>query len=456
MIFNAKDIIFILTIYSIYAYLTFPLNKDDQNLTVVDSPKQFIERKKDSKYYILVNIGSEKVIVKTYLYMYNSELVIGGDGVRHSKYNESNSKSYKCSYCVIKEYYDGLFNEGIISYEDFHIQNEKNEIIKIDNMKFILAKHSIYLDNPEGTCGLQLPTHNSDIDYNLIVSLKKANATYSYNWYLDYENFPNKEAKMVVDGFPHELNKKYNSEKLVVTEAIVLYNSYKYPVWALKFGDICYDNIKMDLTNQQQKTAVIQFDFGMIVAPNKTQTLLEKEFFNEYYKKNICFNESLTIDSFIYCKNVKDFNIKNFKSIYFKNFDLNIVFEMSYEDLFYITNDYIYFLVIFRDSHWILGEIFLKKYYLVFNQDEKTIGYYQGMEKIKSKNDQNDNKNAFGLNLTHILLILILIALIIIGAILYLKKGKRKNKANELDDDYDYDAHINDPGNDDNVNIEGK
>lgn len=129
---------------------------------------------------------------------------------------------------------------------------------------------------------------------------------------------------------------------------------------------------------------------------------------------------------------------------------------MSYEDLFYITNDYIYFLVIFRDSHWILGEIFLKKYYLVFNQDEKTIGYYQGMEKVKSENNQNDNKSSFGLNLTHILLILILIALIIIGVILYLKKGKRKNKANELDDDYDYDAHINDPGNDDNMNIQGK
>ena len=156
------------------------------------------------------------------------------------------------------------------------------------------------------------------------------------------------------------------------------------------------------------------------------------------------FKESLTIDNYIYCKNDKDFNIKNFKSIYFKNSDLNIIFELSYEDLFYFTNDYIYFLILFRDSHWIIGDIFLKKYHLVFNQDEKTIGYYQDMETVKSQNDRNDQESAFALNLTHILLILILISLIIIGIILFFKKGKRNKKANELDDDYDYDARIND------------
>ena len=287
MIFNGKNVIFLLSIYSIYSYLTFPLNKDEQNLTSIDSPKQFIERKKDSKYYILVNMGSENITVKAYIIMYNTELMIGGEGLRYAKYNESHSKSYNCSYCEIKDYYNGFYSEGIISYEDFHIHNNKNEINTVKNMKFILAKRSFYLAPPEATCGLQLPNYDSQIDYNLIISLKKANATKTYNWYFDYENFPNKEAKMVVDGFPHELNKKYNSEKLVSTSAVTI-NNYRYPVWALQFSDIYYDNVKMNLTNQQRKIAAIQFVFGMIVAPNETQVIIEKEFFNEYYEKNIC------------------------------------------------------------------------------------------------------------------------------------------------------------------------
>ena len=253
---------------------------------------------------------------------------------------------------------------------------------------------------------------------------------------------------MVVDGFPHDLNnKKYNSKKFVQTNAISVDSAYlKYPLWALKFSDIFYGDINMNLS-QENKTALIQFDFGMIVAPKETQDIMEKEFFNEYYKKNICFNDSLTISNYIYCKNVKDFNVNNFKSIYFKSVDLNIIFELSYEDLFYYTNEYIYFLILFREYKWIIGEIFLKKYHLVFNQDEKTIGYYLGVEKSKNEQDTNDknNESKFEFSLIHILLILILLTLIIIGIILYTKKGKRKNRANELDDDnYEYSSPIND------------
>ncbi len=464
MLFRVKNYIFILSIYTIFSYLTFPLKKDDQNLTSIDSPKEFIEKKMDSSFYILVNIGSKKVTVKAYLYMSRTELVIAGNGVKYNKYNESNSESYNCSYCKIKEFYDGFFREVIVSNEDFYIQNDKNEINMVHKMKFILGKSSIYLNPPEGVCGLQLPQFNSETDYNLIISLKKANGTNSYNWYLDFENFANKEAKMVVDGFPHDLNNtKYNSEKYVQTYAISVDSDYlKYPLWALKFSDIFYGDINMNIS-QEKKIALIQFDFGMIVAPKETQDIIEKEFFNEYYKNNICFNDSLTINNYIYCKNVKEFNVNNFKSIYFKSVDLNIIFELSYEDLFYFTNEYIYFLILFRESKWIIGEIFLKKYHLVFNQDEKTIGYYLGMEKEKEKsknetdtNDKNNNdinkesKSEF--NFIHVLLILILLTLIIIAIILYVKKGKRKNRANELEDDnYEYSSPINDTQKDNKI-----
>ena len=446
MLFKLKNIILIFIVSFIYSYISFPLFINERNLSSIDTPQQIIEKLKSSEVYIMINIGSQKTKVKCYLDNYITEFMIAGEGVRNNKYNESNSDSYNCTYCAIKEYYSGWYSEGVISTEDFYIQNNVGEINVAHKMKFILAKKSIYMEPPEGICGLQLPTFGSQFDYNLFASLKKANVTNSYNWFLDYNIFQNGSPKMIIDAFPHDLyNKKYNGENFITSKAIPFDPLSQYPLWALQFSDIYYNNIKMNISSRDSKLARIQFDFGIIVAPNKTGIFLEQQFFGNYYKENICFKDSKSIETFIYCKKNK-FDIKKFKSIYFKNIEMNIIFELSYEDLFYSSNEYIFFLIIFRnDGNWIFGELFLKKYYLTFNQDDKTIGYYQGMEKKieDENNNNNDNNNTFRINLTHILLLLILIVLIIIGIILYTKKGNTKKRANELDDDYEYTMPIN-------------
>ena len=447
MSISLKYINFILSISFIYSYVVFPLYIKSQNIHPSDSPYEFIAKILDSDLYTEINIGSKKTIVKASIDVYRTELMIAGDGVKRNKYNESNSDSYNCSYCKIKDLYDGWYSQGIISTEDFYIQKNKSEFNTVHNMKFILAKSSIYMDPPEAICGLQLPKFNSEPDYNIINSLKNANQTNSYNWYLDYENYPNNEIKLIIDAYPHDLNsKKYNYEKFTKTSAIALDDYKRYPQWALRFSEINYDDVKFEGISSSFQIARLQFDSNIIIAPNEMGYFLEKQFFGEYISKNICFFNDTTINKYIYCKN-KQFDVKKFKSIYFKNVDLTIIFELSYKELFYINGDYIYFLIIFRQiDDWIFGDIFLKKYFLVFNQEAKTIGYYQGMEK-------EENEKKFKITLTHILLFLILLALIVVGIVLYIKKGPRKKKANELDDGYDYNQSINDQ-NDKNKIIE--
>ena len=447
MSISLKYINFILSISFIYSYVVFPLYIKSQNIHPSDSPYEFIAKILDSDLYTEINIGSKKTIVKASIDVYRTELMIAGDGVKRNKYNESNSDSYNCSYCKIKDLYDGWYSQGIISTEDFYIQKNKSEFNTVHNIKFILAKSSIYMDPPEAICGLQLPKFNSEPDYNIINSLKNANQTNSYNWYLDYENFPNNEIKLIIDAYPHDLNsKKYNYEKFTKTSAIALDDYKRYPQWALRFSEINYDDVKFEGISSSFQIARLQFDSNIIIAPNEMGYFLEKQFFGEYISKNICFFNDTTINKYIYCKN-KQFDVKKFKSIYFKNVDLTIIFELSYKELFYINGDYIYFLIIFRQiDDWIFGDIFLKKYFLVFNQEAKTIGYYQGMEK-------EENEKKFKITLTHILLFLILLALIVVGIVLYIKKGPRKKKANELDDGYDYNQSINDQ-NDKNKIIE--
>ena len=152
----------------------------------------------------------------------------------------------------------------------------------------------------------------------------------------------------------------------------------------------------------------------------------------------------MTNEFFYYCKKDKKFDIKEFKSIYLKSADLEIIFELDYKDLFYYNNNYYIFLITFKGESniWNLGELFYKKYYIFYNQDSKTLGYYKGMEQEKKKN--NDNNNGSKNLLLYILLILILISVIVVGIIVYLKKGPRRQRANELDDNYDYESQNKD------------
>ena len=285
-------IILIILISSTITYITFPLSSDNYNLTSVDTPKQLINKLLDSKLYIIINIGSQKINVKAYLVLIGVELIISGKDIKNHKYNESNSDSYNCTYCNNRTFSSALF-DGIFSVEDFNIINENNEINTVHNIKFILGKKSRNSVSPEGIVGLHLPYYDSDPDYNLIVSLKKAKATNSYNWYLDFSNFKSNESKMVIDGFPHDMNnKRYRQENFIKTNVIDDNGGYNI-IWGLKFSQIYYSNQYINISLEYEPISKIQFNYKLISAPNETIKILEKNFFGEYFEKNICFIDNL-------------------------------------------------------------------------------------------------------------------------------------------------------------------
>ena len=440
---------FILYLDIIYSYITFPLLKDLPNFLQTDSSSIKIKKSFDSNLYIIINIGSENKDVKVYLSMERFELMIAGRGISTHIYDENTSESYNCSYCVEKEFSYGKYNKGIISTESMNIKFNNNEIKKINNINFILGTSSIYLNPHQGFVGLILPYYDSSINYNLFYSLKNTNITGSYNWYLNFTE--NDNSNMVLDILPHELNnQKYNKSNYKTIKAV---NDGYYLIWALNFDNAYYDNEKNNISLMDYTQAKFDFSIKYILAPNETGVFFENNFFEEYYKKNLCFKEQIEKDSqiyyFIYCSNTKDFNINKFKNIYFKHIELNSIFELNYKDLFYIDNNYIYFLILFHDEiYWSFGELFLNKYTFVFNPDQKTIGFYQNfLNDKKSPEPENTNIDFYKI-LYIVLLSLILIGVIIVLIVVFQKKGKRKNRANEMDDDYEYMAKKENEDND--------
>jgi len=172
--------------------------------------------------------------------------------------------------------------------------------------------------------------------------------------------------------------------------------------------------------------------------------ILEKEFFKNYMTKNICFKEIYGYERniFYYCKNTKEFNPKKLKEINFKNVQLESNFVFDYNDLFFYKDDLAYFLILFREidiNSFRIGEIFLKKYNLVFNHDSKMIGFYSNINdnKIENKNIIKD-KGGSNFSLTNILLIIILVCILILGLFFFKRRLNRKIRANELEDKYSY------------------
>ena len=435
--------LFIFLISSIFSYIIFPLSKDQTALTSSDNQTEFFSKMRYNKLYITINIGSKKINLKAFLIQSKTELIIAGKDINNHKYNETESETYNIIFNQKISFQYGMYKEGLLSRDNFNMLNENNQLINSE-IDFVLGTESssTYDKIREGEVGLNLPLLQSFPDYNLIISLKRNNVISSCIWYLDFDNLERGEGKMIIDGFPHSLNnKKYNRDNFVKTNAIN--NKYSF-AWGLIFSNIYYGEQNLKINSDEK--AHFGFDYGVISAPQEIGELLESLFFKEYISKNICFRQKFEVygNFFFYCRKNEELNIEKFASIYFKSTDLNIIFELDYHDLFYSDDKYIYLMIEFSKNNkiWILGEIFLKKYYIVFNQKEKTLGYYTKMEKPRNIKNRNNDNSIYNKLIIIVITTLFFICLVSFGVYVYNNKKPRKKKANELDDEYNYDARF--------------
>ena len=149
---------------------------------------------------------------------------------------------------------------------------------------------------------------------------------------------------------------------------------------------------------------------------------------------------------------------KKFPIIYMKQIDLNYVFELNSEDLFIQRADKIYFLVVFNSKNptksFLLGSIFLKKYFLYFDNNKNQIAFYQ--ESIKNKKEVvivHWYNSAGAMIFLTILFIIIGVACFFFGRKIYIR---RKIRVNELEDQFDYYTTKKEEKSDNNFEIEMK
>ena len=441
----------------------------------------FIDKIQERNIYTLIDIGEPQYKIKAILSFDNPYFALIpnksfqkiNNNINNSfeYYNFSKSNTFKNITCL-NEYFLESRND-IIAEEKFKIKvfdykNNINRDIILNNMKIIVGidnKYNYKIFNLNIGFRIIIDNENNEKqNYNFIYQLKERKITNDYYWSIFFdvgkrengkflynsEQLFNATGKLIIGDLPsiYEPNKFHKSQLLTI------YSFAKNLVltWAIDFNSIYYYNKINKITKDTYTNVHININNYLIQAPNSYYFHIKNDFFNEYLSNNICEIYSGNGFEAIFCHKSEKFNevnLKEFPTLYMQNNELQYIFEFNYLDLFLDEGDKYWFLITFpifyEVEEWFFGIIFLRKYNLIFNQDSKTISFYNPnlpLEDEKGNSPISINNN-INIKTIIIIIIIILLSLISIGLGIYLGKivydnKKEKKRFNELEDSFEY------------------
>lgn len=366
------------------------------------------------KTEILIGTPSQKIYVN--LVLGNEFFVISSLNL-DNMYNKDLSQSYSIpKNATFSFFYRGKPFDSILSNEKFYLNNDNSKQI---NINFLYSNISYnYSDNFVGYIGFKEYTPVNQNSSNFIYELKKNDYITSYNFFINYEDNCEK-GKIYIGKYPHEIFSNYNGNNYVWLANSHVDSNTGYG----------YDSVEIAYSNLIDSYYKITFDFNIkgIIGSDEYKNFINDKFFNKLFEENKCQIDYVDIESIAYNQMVyvcnKNINIEKFPdlNLYIKKINLNFTFNNR--DLFIENNNKLIFLIFFNGfeiHQWRLGEIFFKKYLVIFDQDKKTIGFYM---QNKTSNEINYKKIIIIILLTICIVILIYI---LIRNIFYGKNNKKK------------------------------
>ena len=455
-------IIIIFCLYKItQSYIVLPFKysfpKNEDNITKI------FNKLLDNKLMITLPIGTPRKNLNFYASMneyiyYLEEGICNNDYNIDSLYNIIESKSFKeknKTFCGVKLDKCYLGEDILYLYQDINLKTVK----EIPLVFYYGIREENIIKNDKKLCGIlgfkigNGPFKFYDYD-NFITLLKKNNIINSYSWYIHFFDEKNKinnfDGAIIFDIFNPQffadfpLLKKcddYNTINTKDLEGIL--------AWTFNFDKIYYifNETKIEI---QIVNVGLAFETDFIHSPEIYFESIEKNFFDIYFKSDICFliNERY---SYIYCdKNKFEKYKRAFPSLIFKSFGLNKTYELNSEILFKDLGNILLFMIIkpkYSYKIWKLGKTFIKNNNIFFDSNKKIIGYFDIIEK---RSEYSSNKSTFN----KIKWILFIAVGIIVGIFVgkNIREKSRKLRANELEDNYEYlENKINNDKNDFNT-----
>ena len=419
-----KKIIYIILIILTSSHITIPFRKQIPNKLTEEN---LILTLYNNIILINITLGTPKINLEINIKMRKFPLHITGPisnlNLPYFEYQKSSSYFY---YEPEYEKFNGEdFLYGMLSFENFIIGNEK---IKIDKLDFFLASSLKY--NSSGVLGLGISPNDKNCYYSgFIKNIKYRKLINQNDFFFDFIN--ENEGNLIIGNLPHIYNNtKYDSKNFQYMKVQISKLNGQY--FDIEFENLTYGN---NIISNEQFIGQLSIENGLIRSSKKFGIEITNIFFKKYLDNHLCKYNNFTIDSIKMTSFICDdnINIKEFEDINFSIINKKNVFSLNYKDIFLKFNRKIYFLIYFSESYgdfWELGEIFLKKYSMSFDQDNKKIGFYS-----------NEKINKEFLSIPWILVFFFFFIILFMGYIIFylLRKMKiRRKRANELDDGFDY------------------
>lgn len=180
--------------------------------------------------------------------------------------------------------------------------------------------------------------------------------------------------------YPHELTSRYDDKNLKWVQT-------KDNTWKINFDTIEFNNEeKLDIND-------VEFDIGLnlMVGPEEYRIKIYENFLKKNIDKNICkeeiFFNKKDNQFYLAYSCIYDLDLENFPTLSFFNKELNYSIVMDSRQLLCVYKGIVYLKVVFKkkaeNKKWIFGRSFMELYPLVFDVDNKRIGFY----KVEISND---------------------------------------------------------------------
>ena len=459
---NFKYIIFTLLLFikhNLSKYLIYPFNQIIY--TNLSKPSEIVSYLLSLEYYTNITIAEPPQTIKSYLDFTKFHFYIS-NVTSNREYIIEKSNSFNTKYDHDFILYTYSFLEGkyanetlIINIKNSNLsENNNEEIIKVKNFTFSMPS-KLTIKNRKmfsSSIGLGFYAYNSNHQLNFLYQLYLKNILNNTYFYFDF--LDNTKGNLYIGELPHIINpNKYNIDNF---DKIYTNIDNVLDEWSFRCDFIYNFKVDQNYTNSSsfdyiyKKNSKLVFDLNLngIILDMTYFQIFNLTFFNEYFKKNICKIKRSESVKYIYCEKYK-VNINKFKNIYFYQKDFNYTFYLDYNDLFLIDNNILFFNIFFDEngfSHLLhMGKIFFKKYLLVFNYDNKTIGFYKNKEESGLIIEERNQISSTIYKIVVIsIMIIIIIGLLIIMFKCLNKKTGRKARKNEIDEEFDYTIQNND------------
>ena len=421
-------------------------------------PEKYFFNLFNNELKINLKVGSHQQSIPCYLNLNSHTVYICGSDSEllngQPKYEEYKSKTYTNLSSTISS--ESFYVIGMASKDQICINDNQ-----VTNLKFYLAKTRFSSQELIYSCMIGLGYEQVFYDdddaegyleeiESFLSQLKNANLINKKVFFIKY-NDNDDNGEIIFGAFPHEIKDKYYEDCLEENyiEGDNVYTSDIQIVWSIK-GYI-YSGEK--LLFNYLSSIDFELNQGFIIGSYSYKKEVLNNFFSEKLTKGECYTQEVyqqkkAFDGF-YCK--KNIDITKFENLRIILDKIKYRIDLTYDDLFTLNGDYLYFNVLFTQDEdefkndFILGKPVFRKYPIVFNfvRRSEKIGFYNNLS--YKKNGQNINNvnegNGSGKKLT---ILLIIIGIVIICLLSYIIirycRRPRKQKVNELIEFFDYSA----------------